>query len=308
MKKLFSGWIKPYLEFSKKDRDGIIVLTVLILLAFLANIIIGHLPQKNKSDYTGFERALTEWEKKAGGDCRATQLLFAFNPNTIPEDSLASLLLPEYVKSNLLKYREAGGKIKAATDFRKIYGVNDSIFSVIKDYIAIPEVKQPLVKQTVTGTGKKNMDKLHAGGGTQGSHAPRPPELFVELNRADSSTLVQLRGIGPVFASRILKYRGLLGGFYSKGQLLEVYNFPEETYKSIEGKITVDPSMIQKIRLNFASYPDLLRHPYLDKKQVRGIIGHREKNGAFDAVEDLLRLNLVDSATYSKVKPYISSR
>jgi competence protein ComEA len=44
----------------------------------------------------------------------------------------------------------------------------------------------------------------------------------VELNSADSTDLVELYGIGPVFANRILKYRDLLGGFYSVNQLLEV--------------------------------------------------------------------------------------
>ena len=35
---------------------------------------------------------------------------------------------------------------------------------------------------------------------------------LLDLNRADSADLLPLPGIGPVFASRIIRYRDLLGG------------------------------------------------------------------------------------------------
>ena len=36
----------------------------------------------------------------------------------------------------------------------------------------------------------------------------------LELNTADSTALVALRGIGPYYARKILAYRDRLGGFY----------------------------------------------------------------------------------------------
>ena len=46
-----------------------------------------------------------------------------------------------------------------------------------------------------------------------------PKGTVVELNSADSTTLRRVPGIGPVFASRIVRFRSLLGGFYTVSQL-----------------------------------------------------------------------------------------
>ena len=50
-----------------------------------------------------------------------------------------------------------------------------------------------------------------------------PSLLNMDLNTADSTTLMALKGIGPVFSVRIVKYRELLGGYYETAQLQEVY-------------------------------------------------------------------------------------
>jgi DNA uptake protein ComE-like DNA-binding protein len=70
----------------------------------------------------------------------------------------------------------------------------------------------------------------------------------------------------------------------------------------------VDTTQITVIRINFAGYSELLRHPYLDKKQVEAIITFRDKNGPFKTPDQIYWANLVDSATYFRLKPYLSSR
>jgi DNA uptake protein ComE-like DNA-binding protein len=136
----------------------------------------------------------------------------------------------------------------------------------------------------------------------------KPQLIMVELNNADTTSLIQLAGIGSVFASRIVKYRDLLGGFDRKEQLLEVYNFSEEIFQRIQNNITVDTTIIQKIRLNFANYTQLLRHPYLNEKDVKLILDYRNKNGSYTSVSQILENNLVDSSTYYSIKPYLSCR
>lgn len=309
MSKFLNKWIKPYFNFSKKDRNGIIVLTFLIIVAFLANISIDYLTKDNE-DYSDLLQILNNWEGAEDNDSGAEHSLFTFNPNTITENSLDSLLLPDYVKRNLVNYRKAGGKIKSVAEFRKIYGMNDSIFSVIEDYIVIP-IQKKLPKIPSERKNNNNKEKKPENQITetkQENLSPQTQKLIVELNSADSTQLVKLNGVGPVFALRILKYRNLLGGFYAKKQLMEVYNFPKETYDKIEYKIAIDSSGIHKIRLNFADFSELLRHPYLNKKQVQAIINYRTNNGALNSVEGLVQQNLVDSVTFVKVSPYLSSR
>ncbi len=308
MNKFSNKWIKPYFNFAKKDRNGIIVLTILIFIGILINVIIDFFPKKDDSDYTKFIEALNKWENSERNDSDLRKTLFVFNPNTISNSLLDSLMLPENIKKNLVSYRKAGGKIRNASELKKIYGMNDSIFTEIEDYIVIPVETELTENRNIQKTDVKESNESSEEKNKQHRQSLGTNQLVVELNQADSTALVQLKGIGPVFASRIIKYRNLLGGFYSKKQLLEVYNFPQETFENIEDEITVNASEIQKIRLNFFDYSELLRHPYLNKKQVQTIINYRINNGALNSVEDLDDLNLVDSITYQKILPYLSTR
>lgn len=54
------------------------------------------------------------------------------------------------------------------------------------------------------------------------SERAKTPAKIVHLNTATEADLIQLPGIGPVLAKRILEYRRQVGGFKSVEQLLEV--------------------------------------------------------------------------------------
>jgi len=89
---------------------------------------------------------------------------------------------------------------------------------------------------------------------------------------------------------------------------LEVYNFPEETFENIKNGISADTFLIKKIRLNFAEYADLLRHPYLNKKQVEAVLNYRDKNGSFQNILQLKTSGIIDSETFSRISPYLTCR
>ena len=76
-------------------------------------------------------------------------------------------------------------------------------------------------------------------------------------------------GIGSVFAKRIIKYRDLLGGFYSVEQLGEVYGIDEERYEAMKSWFSVDPSVISHLFVNQLSAKELASHPYVSYKQAR---------------------------------------
>lgn len=294
----FRHWYKQYHKFSKKDRNGIMVLSILIVCVIIINILSGVIKPKTNYDYSEFERAISEWEQSQGANNQEYNILFRFNPNTITPAGLDSLALPSNVKRNLLSYREAGGRIRSADDFRKIYGMNDSIFDAVKDFILF-ESPREVTEST------NSSDELQRASNYRETNAVI---LKIELNSADSVELTKLSGIGPVFASRIVRYRDLLGGFYKTEQLLEVYNFPEETYKSLEGKVDADQDKVKKIQLNSAEFAEFLRHPYLSREQVQAIINYRNTNGPFQSVNDLIQKNILDSLTFLKIEPYIECR
>lgn len=129
---------------------------------------------------------------------------------------------------------------------------------------------------------------------------------IIELNSADTIILKKIPGIGSSFANRISKYRDRLGGYYSVQQLREVYGIDEEKYKSLCPWFTVDTTKLQKLRINDLAFGELLRHPYLNKKQVRVITNLRDRKGKLSGWENLRLLEEFTENDQKKLIPYIS--
>jgi DNA uptake protein ComE-like DNA-binding protein len=113
-----------------------------------------------------------------------------------------------------------------------------------------------------------------------------------------------LPGIGTVLAKRIVKYRDLLGGFYTVDQLKEVYGLSEQTALIIEDKLTVDITRIKKLNLNFADEYELSRHPYLKKNLASKIVKFRTKHGSFQDFVILRDSMILNIDEYNRIRPY----
>ena len=135
---------------------------------------------------------------------------------------------------------------------------------------------------------------------------PQRKPLVFELNSADSIDLVQLYNIGPTIARRILKYRSLLGGFFCKEQLLEVYGIDSSRFSDIAPYLTVNRSAIVPININTADINRLKRHPYLDYYQAKAIVLMRDANGPYLKVSDILNIPIIDTTTFKRIEPYLS--
>lgn len=354
---------KVFLSYQRSDRNAIVIIATLFFLVFIGNVLIRNIPLNSNADFTEIKTMIAEWEK-AGAEKKAIQNYFDFDPNSIIETALDSLSIPQYVKQNLLSYRKAGGKYKTPADVRKLYGMNDSIFTLIENHIkirneikvvTIPKIKKRKVPSSFFDPNNASVSELNAYGFSNFqannlvSYCEKggvfntatdlliiygidsvfyneiagfikiekaeleitaiPKEIIlVELNSADSIDLVGLNGIGPAYAKRIIKYRNLLGGFYSKEQLKEVYNFPVETYNNIQNNISVDTLTVIKLRINFSEYSELLKHPYLNKKQVNALTRKRESSGSFKSITELQSVEGFDSEIIAKISPYITCR
>ena len=133
-------------------------------------------------------------------------------------------------------------------------------------------------------------------------------DQMVELNTADTTLLKQLRGIGSGYAKMIVNYRGKLGGFYCKEQLLEVYHFPQETYNKIQAQVWVDTTQVQKLYINQLSIDALKRHPYIRYFQAKSLFDNRLKqpNQRYNSIKDLVIDRDVTSDFIQRIAPYLS--
>ncbi|MBQ0094299.1 MAG: helix-hairpin-helix domain-containing protein [Bacteroidaceae bacterium] len=124
----------------------------------------------------------------------------------------------------------------------------------------------------------------------------------IDLNRADSSDLVKLPGIGAYFASRIVRYREQLGGFVSTAQLFEIDGLAD----SVAGWFFVSDSLhTVRLDVNALSLSSLRRHPYLNFYQARAIVEFRKDRGKLKGPEQLALLEEFTQQDLERLEPYL---
>ena len=132
-----------------------------------------------------------------------------------------------------------------------------------------------------------------------------PEGTIIELNTADTTSLKKIPGIGTTFARRIVKYRELLGGFYTVEQLAEVYGIDAERYEALAPWFTVDTGQIRPLDIQTLPAADLLRHPYLNYSQVKVILQLRKQKSRLSGWENLLLLEEFTDTDRERLTPYL---
>ncbi len=328
---MFNNYFKDLFDFSKGQRKGIIVLLILLVIFILAQLIINNINFLPQEDFIGFDKLVEQCYSGsdesftgtdtagagmyAGGFLVSTKVdLHEFNPNTAGRDELMKLGISEWAAGNLVKYREKGGVFYDREDLKKIYGLDDSLYRLLEPYIITGMSRSsPGPSSGTTAERATEMSYRARGGSSDSSEAGSfvrpateglPAVQLIEINSADSIQLLSLPGIGPVYAGRIIKYRKLLGGYYSIEQLNEVYGLKPETYNKLNILVCVDTLLLKKIDLNQATLWELKKHPYISDYQAEAIIKFREFRGKINSPGQLLSNKLVTAEGYMKIRPY----
>ncbi len=131
-----------------------------------------------------------------------------------------------------------------------------------------------------------------------------PALPVVDLNRADTLQLQEVRGIGSYYARRIAEYRERLGGYADIGQLLEIRGITEEQVLRWQSTLKVDLSAVRKIALQTATEAELRKHPYIGYYAARGIMNFR-KTAAAVTLGELVRNNVLDQDAASRLGAYV---
>lgn len=290
---------RDLLTFTKSERRGLIVLCSILLFQFLFAFFRDTIfPPKvvqirvEKLEVSADKRSKTYHKQLK---------LSAFNPNTVDCLQLIEMNIPTPIVNNLISFRKAGGKFRKPDDLQRLYAVDSAWMDSLRSAIDIPIVVVSTPKRSYSKSPKRWEQKSTK---TQKLVHINP---VVELNSADTSQLQKLRGIGNVFAQRIIKYRTLLGGFCTLDQLNEVYGLKPETIEQILPYITVDTSQISKIAINKLWFYSLKKHPYCTKNQANAIINYRKSKGVIADWRQLQTVK-VDSCSWNKLQPYIDYR
>ena len=284
------NFFKEFLTYSRREKNGIITLSIILLLLVICRILIPYLPAKERNiDYSAFEKEIEAYQasiipsKHTPSGINPEASLFKFNPNTATADELGKLGLTEKQIKTILNYRNKVGAFKSKEDFKKIYGIKPEQFQALEPFIVI-EQPEGNVKPAFVKTESKK----------------------IELNSADSISLLSLNGIGPAFASRIIKYRNALGGFYEIEQLREVFGLDSILYNKIKNRLFVNASSIRKLDINKLEIVDLKRHPYLrDYQKCKTIVLYRKEHGNYNTVNDLKKAIPGNDELMERLNPYL---
>ncbi len=133
------------------------------------------------------------------------------------------------------------------------------------------------------------------------------PRTLIDLNTADSTTLVEISGIGPGTARNIVKYRALIFYFDNLEQLSEVWGIRPENLERMKPYLSVGNSKeaMPHLKINEMGVDEMGKHKYLGYKDAKILVAYREKHGPYADFSALQQVLGVDPAKLEKVKPYL---
>ena len=304
---------KDFFYFTKTERQGIIVLVVLVIGAYALPRLLQAFSQPEKTDpaeqvkaekeYSDFISSVKKLKpgkkypdytnnRSSAVHPKKEIRLATFDPNMADSTTFLSLGLPSWMASNILRYRNRQGRFRRPEDFRKIYGLTEEQYRTLLPYIRIaeeptsPDTSRLLVVQATAQ--HDTLMKYHPG-------------IIIDLNQADTTELKKIPGIGSRIAQSIVNRRRLLGGFYQIEQLEEIRLKVEK----LRSWFSVDATQIHRININKASVERMMHHPYINFYQAKVIAEYRKKKGKLRDLKQLALYEEFTSADFERIMPYI---
>ena len=292
------NYLKDFFSWSKKERIGVIALSILLLTLFLLNFFFDRwfspkMETWNADSLAFYSRILDSLEKDvisknstAQQKQKSIKLIeknkikyYPFDPNKIGKQEWIQFGFSEKQAQIILKYKRSIKGFKSKEDLGRCFVIDSIKMNELRPYIQIDtilfqedfiEKSKMIVSDSVIEKKNKEIENL----------------ALVELNEADSIQLLSISGIGPYFSNKIISYRNLLGGYFRKEQLLEIWNFDSTRYLNVYNQILIDTNLIVKININQIEVDALKAHPYIRWSLANAIVKYRFQHGKYISVED----------------------
>jgi competence protein ComEA len=310
---------KNFLTFTKKEKQGLLLLLATIICIFVSAKYIYPLIAKedNKNNNAIFAAAVSLKEKQKDStknyynknefndnvqnapypkreyNNSFTGTMFYFDPNTLSADGWKKLGVKDKTIASMQKYISKGGRFREPDDLRKVWGLRNDEKDRLVPYIRIVG----------------NEEKTY----TNNNYQPYEKKVYekkaiaiVDINNADSAAYDDLPGIGAGFSRRIIKFREKLGGFYKVEQVGETFGLPDSVFQKIKPYLKFNGDNIRKISINSASEEELKTHPYIRWQLAKVIIEYKKQHGAYKTLEDLKKIMTINEETFQKITPYLS--
>lgn len=220
-----------------------------------------------------------------------TSRVFADEPFCIDTASVEYLMrwgLSERQAEVVVRYRDSSGGIHDEEKLRRCYVIDSVVADRMMRHIKFSSKAEKESDDKIVFAQKENHK--------------------IEINKADSAQLVSIYGIGAKSAAEIIKYRELLGGFYSLEQLGELKMITESNFERILQQISCDSCEIRKIDINFAGPKSLSMHPYVSDRALRRIVKLRQLKGGWSKIEEMIDDKIFSEEEAERLAPYLRFR
>jgi len=313
----FFDRIRDYFGFSHREARGFLVLLGLIFLILLLPLFFRWLtyepaavreadqrmldsllariplPDKPVAGNSAFDPSFSGAGKKAQAAER-----FAFDPNTVSVADWQRMGVPRWLAERIDRYRQKGGQFRRKEDLRRIYDFPPQLYTELEPFIVL---KSAGVSPAFSG--REEVQERQAVNRSWERPA-RPEQQPFDINTADTTQLIRLRGIGSRLAQRILKFRDALGGFVSPEQFDQIYGLDSTARQALHQYARIQ-TPVRPIPINSATAEELDRHPYLSRRQPTLLVRYREQHGAYRSVDDLRNIRVLDEETIERIRGYL---
>jgi competence ComEA-like helix-hairpin-helix protein len=320
MKHWWQSVVKDYFTFSKKERIAIVVLIIVGAgFYFFPKI---KFEKKPPIDNSAFEKDIAQLKvyvdssrpanryarnddesfdyyqpKKYAFDNSVKGELFPFDPNTLDAEGWKRLGVRDRTIQTIQKFVAKGYKFRKPEDIKKIYGLKPNEADRLLPFVQIASQAESISSSTSATPSSY----------TPPTSTPRIATIrFIEINSADTSAFISLPGIGSKLASRIVNFRDKLGGFATVNQLGETYGLPDSTFQKIRDKLQCNTNGIKKYDINTVDINALKTHPYIKWNIANAIINYRQQHGNYKALEDLMKIDIINKEVFGKMSPYLT--
>lgn len=243
-----------------------------------------------KENYTSNNN--NQYKEKTTGPIRLSK----FDPNTASSEQLEELGIAPFMAKRIVNYRNKGGQFRKREDLLHIYDFPSELYKQLEPYIVLP--KKTEVAKSTEGKERPTYSAFQKNSNFQ-------KIVAFDINTADTTQLIRLKGIGSKLSIRILKYRDALGGFHAKAQFSEIFGLDSLALSQLTSYTEIR-SPVKKLAINTATLEELSRHPYFrNRRMTQTIISYRQEHGPYRSEEDLKKTLVLDQAKLNALLPYL---
>jgi DNA uptake protein ComE-like DNA-binding protein len=327
-------WVRRYLGYSRGEARGLVALVALMVAAAVVPVLLRpdlpvYLPEADQQELNQLVATLKEhrtstnnyasrYPKReyAGASSRPSRYptvarvpLAPFDPNSLTAEGWEARGVPHFVAARIVKYGTAAGGFKAKAQIKKMYGLEDSVYQRLAPFIQLPDEmpKRERPDRYAARDGQPAAFSTAPAGPGKFPSKPRNLQPF-DLNTADTTQLMQIRGIGRGRAKWVVAYGRQLGGYLREEQLDEVFVLRDapDLRDSLRKYTFIAAGFVpQQVPVNTATFDELYGHPYIRKGLARLIVAYRQQHGPFKSAEDLKSIPRLKPEDWEKMRPYL---